>query len=165
MKSKKKNLVKEFLIVACVLLILNIIGLIITNIIMVKNDDNDNQYQTEIEIFSIDAVSLETKTVNNIEYQILNLSYYDSDKETITNKSILVDLNTNSCLWNSKDGIKSIKNNQNCFSVYDNGISITKGNKNSIEIIRKFYTKDVELASLSIEITLTKENYEKIFSY
>lgn len=120
--------------------------------------------ETEVESYTIESISLKTKTVNNAEYQILELLYYNPDDNKEIEKQFLVDLNAGNCLWDSKSAIKTIDNNENFHGIYENSILFEKGEENKITIVKDFYTTDLELDSLSIKITLTKENYSKIKS-
>lgn len=163
MKVRKKWL-EVILLIVGIAALLTLMVYAIYSMAYDHKESVDESYQTTIESYSIQAISLDTKTVEDTEYQILNMIYYNPDGNLDIHKSILVDMDARTCLWNSKDGIDLINSNQKCNAVYDNFITFTEGDKNEITIIRKFYTKDVEMASLLVEITLTPIVYESIIS-
>lgn len=126
-----------------------------------KDNNTNEAIITKNNDYLIEDISLEVKKVQDVQYQILNIDYYDDD--IIVNKQILVDLENQTCLWDSRGEIVAINMNENCYTVYENEIIIEEGNENKMSITKNFYSADMELNFLSVQITLTKENYERIF--
>ncbi len=134
-------------------------------VLCVANDNNiynTNDIVTNTETYVVNSISLETKKVNEIEYQILNIGYYDSERNRNIKKSILVDLEQGSCLWNSEDQIELLNNNEQSYSLYDNGLTINENNENTITIVRGYYKSDYEMTFLTVQINLTEIPYESL---
>lgn len=163
MKEKKKKIG----IICTLIIVIVIIGVIIHLINSNNVSDNEidnatNNIITQTETYEINFISLETRKVNESEYQILNIDYYDSEHKNIK-KSILVDLERGSCLWNADDQIALIYNNEESYSIYDNSLTINESDKNTLVITKDYYDQDdSEMIFLTVQINLTQISYESL---
>lgn len=162
MKKRKINWEEICSIIGLAIILCCIVYFAHSKNISDKQNANINEVTTVAETYTVNSISLETKKVNKIEYQILNIGYYDSEQNKDIKKSILVDLEQGCCLWNSDDQIELLNNNEESYSIYDNGLTINDCNENTITIVRGYYKSDSEMSFLTVQINLTEIPYESL---